>query len=77
MRHGNSGSTSRDLIDLTNILPAVIEALYSSHTQGNTRDKMTLFSRALENLIQQKKSSAPKLRRIAFELEVAGTDNKV
>lgn len=59
-------------INLANILPASIETVYFSHTNGRVR----LLTQALELLLEQKQSSTPELRRIAFEAYITGNDEK-
>ncbi|MCJ1456509.1 hypothetical protein MMC28_006870 [Mycoblastus sanguinarius] len=61
-----------NLINLANILPSSLETIYFSHTNGRIR----VLTNALKNWLQQKESSTPKLKRIAFEAFITGNENK-
>lgn len=57
--------------DLASLMPASIETLYFSHT----KHRVKRLTRALEKLLLAKESHTPKLRIIAFEADLTGSDN--
>lgn len=66
--NGVKGDTEADAADgdasnLANLLPRSLETIYFSHTNSRLR----VLTKALENWLQQKESSTPELKRIAFE----------
>ena len=64
-----TGGEQRTL-NLASLMPASIETLYFSHTEGMVH----ALTRSLEKLLQAKESCTPKLRRITFEADITGED---
>ncbi|MCJ1451763.1 hypothetical protein MMC28_002103 [Mycoblastus sanguinarius] len=68
LSNAESEDIDTDTVNLAILLPTSIETLYFSQTNGRIR----MLTRALENLLEQKESSTPKLKRIAFEAFITG-----
>ena len=63
-----SDAADGDTINFAQLLPSSLETIFFTQTKG----KMRVLIRALENWLQQKEFTTPQLKRVGFETYVSG-----